>query len=99
MLVACERSFICSIELRLSRYTRNSTFLTDSTLATKDPTATPYALFRGLANWWVCHLTKEDTGSHLHAANLSSDADRNRTLVIHTASFLLLPNPNSALRS
>ena len=77
---ACERSCAYSIEPRLSRYTRNATFLTDSTLATKDPTATPYALFRGLANWWVCHLTKEDTGSQPQAANLSSDADRNRTL-------------------
>jgi hypothetical protein len=41
-------------------YTRNATFLTDTTLATADPTATPYELFRGLANWWVCHLTKEE---------------------------------------
>ena len=65
----------------MSRYTRNATFLTDSTLATKDPTATPYALFRGLANWWVCHLTKEETGSHTKAADLSSDADRKRTLI------------------
>ena len=41
-------------------YTRNATFLTDPTLATADPTATPYALVRGLAEWWVCHLTKEE---------------------------------------
>ena len=41
-------------------YTRNATFLTDATLATADPTATPYALVRGLAEWWVCHLTKEE---------------------------------------
>ena len=39
-------------------YTRNATFLTDPTLATADPTATPYALVKGLAEWWVCHLTK-----------------------------------------
>ena len=41
-------------------YTRNATFLTDQSLATADPTATPYALVRGLAEWWVCHLTKEE---------------------------------------
>ena len=44
-------------------YTRNQTFLTDRTLATADPTATPYELFKGLANWWVCHLTKEADSS------------------------------------
>lgn len=37
----------------------NNTFLDDSTLATADATATPYALVKGLAAWWVCHLTKE----------------------------------------
>jgi len=39
-------------------YTRNVSFLTDSTIASVDPTATPYALFKGLATWWVCHLVK-----------------------------------------
>ena len=57
----------------LVRYTRNATFLTDSTIATKDPTATPYALFRGLANWWVCHLTKEETTLSDQTANLRSE--------------------------
>ena len=39
-------------------YTRNASFLTDSTIASVDPTATPYALLKGLATWWVCHLEK-----------------------------------------
>merc|ERR1712216_486737 len=39
-------------------HTRNASFLTDTTLATDDPTATPYALVAGLAEWWVCHFTK-----------------------------------------
>ena len=56
-------------------YTRNATFLTDPTLATKDSTATPYALFRGLANWWVCHLTKEEATDLDQAANLDSGAE------------------------
>ena len=42
-------------------YTRNTTFLTDGTLATVDRAATPYALVTGLADWWVCHLTKESS--------------------------------------
>ena len=42
-------------------YTRNATFLTDGTLATVDRAATPYALVTGLADWWVCHLTKEES--------------------------------------
>ena len=40
-------------------YTQNITFLADQTLATNDTTATPYALIKGLAEWWVCHLTRE----------------------------------------
>ena len=39
--------------------TRNASFLTESTIATEDKTATPYALFKGLSDWWVCHLKKE----------------------------------------
>lgn len=40
-------------------HTMNHTFLLDTTLATSDHTATPYALIRGLAEWWLCHLTNE----------------------------------------
>ena len=40
-------------------YTRDKSFLTDGTIATADKTATPYALFVGLASWWECHLVKE----------------------------------------
>ena len=40
-------------------YTRDTAFLTDSTIATADKSATPYALFKGLASWWECHLVKE----------------------------------------
>jgi len=43
-------------------YTRDVAFLTDATIASADPTATPYALFRGLATWWVCHLVKDAAG-------------------------------------
>jgi hypothetical protein len=44
-------------------YTRNASFLTDATIASVDPTATPYALLKGLATWWVCHLVKVPNGS------------------------------------
>eukprot|EP01044_Picomonas_judraskeda_P015006 COSAG03_NODE_2462_length_2731_cov_13.223322_1_plen_54_part_10 len=37
-------------------YTRNHSFLVDGTLATHDSSATPYALLKGLAEWWSCHL-------------------------------------------
>jgi hypothetical protein len=40
-------------------HTMNHSFLLDTTLATSDRTATPYALIRGLAEWWLCHLTNE----------------------------------------
>lgn len=43
------------------QYTRNTSFLMDGSLATSDTTATPYALVKGLAQWWLCHLTKEDS--------------------------------------
>jgi hypothetical protein len=44
-------------------YTQNHSFLVDATIATHDRSATPYALFKGLAEWWACHLTKEYTKS------------------------------------
>jgi hypothetical protein len=60
-------------------YTRNSSFLTDGSFATADPTATPYALMKGISEWWVCHLTKETTGGGSSPADdtsyLYSDLD------------------------
>ena len=44
-------------------YTRDAAFLADATIATADPTATPYALVRGLAAWWLCHLVKKPVPS------------------------------------
>jgi hypothetical protein len=43
-------------------YTRDVNFLTDATIASADPTATPYALIKGLAAWWLCHLVKDAAG-------------------------------------
>ena len=43
-------------------HTRDVAFLTDATIASADPTATPYALFKGLATWWLCHLVKDANG-------------------------------------
>ena len=56
------------------RYTRNTTFLADGSLATVDETATPYALVKGLATWWVCHLTKE-VNAAAHDGYVYSDLD------------------------
>ena len=43
-------------------YTRNTSFLTDATIASADPSATPYAFFKGLGAWWLCHLVKDAGG-------------------------------------
>ena len=43
-------------------YTRDTSFLMDATIASADPSATPYALFKGLATWWLCHLVKDADG-------------------------------------
>jgi hypothetical protein len=75
-----DSSDCANLSFSTARYTRNATFLTDSTLATKDPTATPYALFKGLANWWVCHLTKEDTSLSDQTPDLSSETEPKSTL-------------------
>jgi hypothetical protein len=58
------------------QYTRNNSFLTDGSFASIDPTATPYALLKGLSEWWVCHLTKEfiSEGSESEGALGDDDA-------------------------
>ena len=43
-------------------HTRDVAFLTDATIASADASATPYALFKGLATWWLCHLVKDADG-------------------------------------
>ena len=59
MVPNCQGSFASLPLIWYWEYTRNVSFLTDGTLATSDKTATPYALVKGLADFWVCHLTKE----------------------------------------
>ena len=44
-------------------HTRDLAFLSDASIASADPTATPYALVKGLATWWLCHLVKKDAPS------------------------------------